>query len=58
VAGILGRMRPAPRQVLTLLLRALHPLENCNAHTQKINRAHARLRDPTEQCWGLFTVMI
>jgi hypothetical protein len=55
VAGIAGRSIPAPRHLFGVFLRALHPPMKGKAHTQQTSRA--RLREATEQSWGVFAVI-
>lgn len=57
VAGMVGRSIPAPRHLFGVFLRALQPPSNGKAHRQQKSRAQARLREATEQRWGVFAVI-
>jgi hypothetical protein len=52
-----GRIIPAPRHLFGVFLRALQLAMNGTAHAQQTSRARARLREATEQSWGVFAVI-
>jgi hypothetical protein len=57
VAGITGRSIPALGHLFGVFFRALQPPMNGQTHTQQTSRARARLREATEQSWGVFAVI-
>jgi hypothetical protein len=52
-----GRIIPAPRHLFGVFLRALQPPMKGQAQRQQTSRARARLREATEQSWGMFAVI-
>lgn len=58
IAGMIGRTTAAPCHVVTGRLCDAHPPIRYTTPKQTTSHACACLRDSTEQCWGLFTVII